>query len=97
MTMYACACDYAHLCHAVGLHLCMHEHVIIHIYVMHSVIPRTSKKSLDHLFGSFNRLFPQGRNIWFWVIHLVSLLVNSVSKRISSFDQALGLSPVMSS
>ena len=81
MTMYACACDYAHLCHAVGLHLCMHEHVIMHIYVMHSAIPRTSKKSLDHLFGLFNRLFPQGKNIWFWVIHLVSLLDNSVSKR----------------
>ena len=40
VTMYACACDYAHLCHAVGLHLCIHEHVIMHIYVMHPAISR---------------------------------------------------------
>ena len=82
--MYACACDYAHLCHAVGLHLCMHEHVIMHIYVLHSAIPRTPQESLDHLFGLFNRLFPHGKNIWFWVIYLVSLLDNSVNKRLSS-------------
>ena len=94
VTMYARACDYAHLCHAVCLHLCIHEHVIMHIYVMHPAIPRIPEESFDHLFGLFNRLSPQRKNIWLWVIHLVSLL-DSVSKRISSFDHPIGLSPVM--
>ena len=55
--MYACACDYAHLCHSVGLHLCIHEHVIMHIYVMHSAITRTPQESytiyLAHLIDYF--------------------------------------------
>ena len=91
---YSKECDYAHPCHPVGLHLCIHEHVIVHFYVMHPAIPRTPEESLDHLFGLFNRLFPQRKNIWFWVIHLASSLA-SVSKRISSFDHPFGLSPVL--
>ena len=93
--MHACACDYAHLCHAVDLHLCMHEHVNMHIYVMHSAIPRTPQESFDHSFGLLNRLFPHANNILFWAIRLVSLLDNSVRKIISSFDHLFGLIKVM--
>ena len=93
--MYTCECDYAHLSYVVSLGLCMHVYVIMHIYAIPLCYalryPRTPQESLDHLFGLFNRLFPHGKNIWFWVIHLVSLLDNSVSKRISSFDHPFGL------
>ena len=34
ITMYACACDYAHLSYVVSLWLCMHVHAIMHIYAI---------------------------------------------------------------